>query len=168
MRIANCKLQIEIPQFAICNYQFAICTCASPFSTTPCPPTPRRRTKTPWSRSRRSRAALSRLGHQPQPVPCTLDLAALRADLTRLRPDVVFNLVESLADADSLLYLPPAVLDAMGLPYAGSRTEALFLTTHKLLAKQRMREAGLPTPAWIVVPASAGCREPCPTAQRAG
>ena len=62
---------------------------------------------------------------------------------------MVFNLVESLADADSLLYLPPAVLDVMGLPYAGSRTEALFLTTHKLLAKQRMREAGLPTPAWI-------------------
>ncbi len=94
-------------------------------------------------------AALSRLGHQPQPVPCTLDLAALRADLTRLGPDMVFNLVESLADADSLLYLPPAVLDALGLPYTGSRTEALFLTTHKLLAKQRMREAGLPTPAWM-------------------
>ena len=92
---------------------------------------------------------MARLGHEPAAVPCTLDLAALREELLRLRPDVVFNLVESLAEADSLVYLPLAVLDVLGLPYTGSRTEALFLTTHKLLAKQRLRQAGLPTPAWM-------------------
>jgi D-alanine-D-alanine ligase len=93
--------------------------------------------------------ALARLGHEPTTVSCTLDLAALHAELLRLRPDVVFNLVESLAGADSLGYLPSAVLDVLGLPYTGSRTEALFLTTHKLLAKQQLRQAGLPTPAWV-------------------
>ena len=94
-------------------------------------------------------AALARLGHEPARVACTLDLAALHDELPRLRPDVVFNLVESLAEADSLAYLPPAVLDVLGLPYTGSRTESLFLTTHKLLAKERLRQAGLPTPDWI-------------------
>ena len=94
-------------------------------------------------------AALARLGHEPATVSCTLDLAALRDELLRLRPDVVFNLVESLAEADSLVYLPSAVLDVLGLPYTGSRTESLFLTTHKLLAKERLRQAGLPTPAWM-------------------
>ncbi len=93
--------------------------------------------------------ALTRLGHQPATVSCTLDLAALHDELLRLRPDVVFNLVESLAGADSLGYLPSAVLDVLGLPYTGNRTEALFLTTHKLLAKQQLRQAGLPTPAWM-------------------
>ncbi|MCE5269140.1 MAG: hypothetical protein LLG00_14790 [Planctomycetaceae bacterium] len=103
-------------------------------------------------------AALGRLGHDWVRVPCTLDLGSLRAELTRLRPDAVFNLVESLADADSLLYLPAALMDAMSIRYAGNSTEALFLTTHKLLGKQRMREGGLPTPDWFVVPDSAGDR----------
>ena len=94
-------------------------------------------------------ATLTRLGQEPATVSCTLDLAALHDELLRLRPDAVFNLVESLAGADSLGYLPSAVLDVLGLRYTGSRTEALFLTTHKLLAKQQLRQAGLPTPAWM-------------------
>jgi D-alanine-D-alanine ligase len=94
-------------------------------------------------------SALTCLGHTATTLACSLDLAAMREDLLRLRPDVVFNLVESLAGADSLVYLPAAVLDTLGLPYCGSRTESLFLTTHKTLAKQRMRQAGLPTPDWM-------------------
>jgi D-alanine-D-alanine ligase len=82
-------------------------------------------------------------------VACSLDLVAMREELLHQRTEMVFNLVESLAGADSLVYLPPAVLDVMGLPYCGSRTEGLFLTTHKLLAKERMQQAGLPTPPWI-------------------
>ena len=93
--------------------------------------------------------ALAGLGHEPAAVSCTLDLAALEDELLRLRPDVVFNAVESLGGADSLGYLPSAVLDAMGVPYTGNRTEALFLTTHKLLGKQQLRQAGLPTPEWM-------------------
>jgi D-alanine-D-alanine ligase len=94
-------------------------------------------------------AALGRLGHATATVACTLDLGAVRDAIEQLRPDVVFNLVESLAGADSLVYLPPAMLDVMGVPYAGGRTEALFLTTHKLLAKHQLRAAGLPTADWI-------------------
>jgi D-alanine-D-alanine ligase len=95
------------------------------------------------------REALAGLGHQPTTVSCTLDLLTLHDELRRLRPDVVFNLVESLARADSLMYLPMAVLDVLGLPYTGSRTESLFLTTHKPLSKQHLRQAGLPTPPWV-------------------
>jgi D-alanine-D-alanine ligase len=94
-------------------------------------------------------AALGRLGHEPVVLPCTLDLGATQAELARQRPDAVFNLVESLAGVDSLMYVPLAILDAFGVPYTGSGTEAMFLTTHKLLAKERMQYAGLPTPAWI-------------------
>jgi D-alanine-D-alanine ligase len=92
---------------------------------------------------------LRQLGQEAVAVPCTLNLAAMQEDLRRLRPEVVFNLVESLAGCDSLSYLAPAVLDAMGLPYTGNSTAATFLTTHKLLAKERLRQAGLPTPQWL-------------------
>lgn len=93
--------------------------------------------------------SLGRLGHEATSLACDLDLAVMQRELASRRPDVVFNLVESLAGADSLVYLPSAVLDVIGVPYAGNRTEALFLTTHKILAKERMRSAGLPTPAWL-------------------
>ncbi|MGO8690801.1 MAG: hypothetical protein ACLQLG_14350 [Thermoguttaceae bacterium] len=93
---------------------------------------------------------LRRLGHEAEPLPCTLDLAGVRRKLLARPPAVVFNLVESVDGADSLQYLPPALLDAMGIRYTGAPTEALFQTTHKLLAKQLLHLAGLPTPAWIV------------------
>ena len=62
---------------------------------------------------------------------------------------VVFNLVESLDGADSLQYVPAALLDALGTPYTGAPAEVIFQTTQKLLAKQLLRLAGLPTPAWV-------------------
>jgi D-alanine-D-alanine ligase len=111
--------------------------------------------------------ALKCLGHDRFVVACTLDLDSMKNKLSQLRPDVIFNLVEALLGDDSLIHLPPAVLDSLGLPYAGSRAEALLLTTHKLLAKERLTHAGLPTPAWIVQnvinkensePVSADCR----------
>ena len=93
--------------------------------------------------------ALEALGHQSVSLACTLDLAALRNRLLERRPDVVFNLVESLGGSDWLITVVPGLLDVLGLPYTGSATEAIFLTTQKLLAKQRLRAAGLPTPDWI-------------------
>ncbi len=93
--------------------------------------------------------ALDRLGHQNWAVPATLDLASLRARLESDRPDVVFNLVEGLEGWDSLSHLAPALFDAMGLAYTGNSTEATFLTANKVLAKQTLRAAGLPTPDWI-------------------
>lgn len=93
--------------------------------------------------------SLYRLGYRPTAVPCTLNLAALRETLLECRPQLVFNLVESLGGTDSLSYLASAVLDSLGLPYTGNSTEALFTTNHKLMAKRMMQLAGLPTPQWF-------------------
>ena len=95
---------------------------------------------------------LRHLGHEPVPMPCGLDLAALREALLTLRPPMVFNLAESLDGSDALQYVPPALLDTLGIPYTGNSTEAIFRTTHKLLAKQLLDLAGLPTPAWLGTP----------------
>jgi D-alanine-D-alanine ligase len=93
--------------------------------------------------------ALALLGHEPIPLPCSLDLESTRLGLTRLKPDLVFNLVESLSGSDWLQGCATALLDVMGLPYTGSPTAALFLTNHKPLAKQWLRQARLPTPDWL-------------------
>jgi D-alanine-D-alanine ligase len=94
-------------------------------------------------------SALAQVGHATAVVPCDLDLRSLQQQLQQLQPVAVFNLVESLAGSDSLMFLVTALLDRMNLPYTGSPTEAIFLTNHKLLAKQRLSQADLPTPAWF-------------------
>jgi D-alanine-D-alanine ligase len=97
-------------------------------------------------------AALAALGHASSTIACALDLAAARARLEQVSPEVVFNLVESLGGSDWLASAATGLLDTMDLPYTGSPTEALLLTNHKLLAKQRLCQAGLPTPEWAVLP----------------
>ena len=93
--------------------------------------------------------ALKRLGHAATPVPVTLDLAAMARRLEEIGPAVVFNLVESIDGVGRHLHLPAAVMDAMGVPYTGCGTAALFETTDKLLTKRRLAEAGIATPAWL-------------------
>lgn len=94
-------------------------------------------------------AALTRLGWACEALPVTLDLAAMTRRLEEMRPAVVFNLVESIGGVVRHLHLPPAVLDAMGLPYTGCGTSALFETTDKVTAKRRLRDAGIATPQWF-------------------
>lgn len=92
---------------------------------------------------------LSALGHRVETAGCDLDLSGLRRTLDETRPDLVFNLVESLDGHGRLIHLVPAALEAWQVPFAGSGSAALWVTTHKILAKQRLAAAGLPTPAWI-------------------
>lgn len=93
--------------------------------------------------------ALKRLGFEPVPVPVTLDLEAMAQRLGRLRPAIVFNLVESIGGAGRHQYLPTSVMDAMGVVYTGCGTAALFETTNKLVAKRRLMEAGIATAPWL-------------------
>lgn len=95
--------------------------------------------------------ALQHLGHATRRIPCTLDLESLEESLTFDRPQLVFNLVESLGGSDRLAHLAARLLDDLDLLYTGTPAEALHLTNNKPAAKQRMREAGLPTPAWATV-----------------
>ncbi len=71
-----------------------------------------------------------------------------------LQPDVVFNLVESLGGTDRLMPLATMLLDALQIPHTGARTDAILATSNKLTAKERLCEAGLPTPAWLQASAS--------------
>ena len=95
------------------------------------------------------RAALHAAGHAAATLPVTLDFEALAAALRREAPACVFNLVESLGGTDRLLPMVPALLEQLGVPCTGNPADALLVTTHKLLAKQRLRQGGLPTPDWI-------------------
>ncbi len=94
-------------------------------------------------------AALHALGHDPRILPCSLDLSELKYRLAELRPDLVFNIVESLDGTGRLIHVIPSLLDALAVAYTGACAEAMFFTSNKILAKQCLAAAGLPTPAWV-------------------
>jgi D-alanine-D-alanine ligase len=94
---------------------------------------------------------LAAMGHEPVAVPVSLNLGAAQETLAGLRPDIAFNLTEALCGRGCLIHLVPALLDALRIPYTGAGTEAMILTSNKLLAKKWLGAAGLPTPAWFTV-----------------
>jgi len=100
--------------------------------------------------------ALRHLGHEPIRLECTLRLDELQERLSALRPDVVFNLVESLGGSDWMAHAVTSLLDVLRIPYTGSRTEALMISNNKLWAKRVLRLAGLPTPDWVELEEGAG------------
>lgn len=92
-------------------------------------------------------AALTALGWSVTTLATGLDLAATRTELEARRPDLVFNLVESLAGDGRLITLIPQLLAAAGIPFTGCQAGAIHLSSDKLLAKRWMALNGIPTPA---------------------
>jgi D-alanine-D-alanine ligase len=93
--------------------------------------------------------ALKRLGHRVTPIACTLDLTAIRRRLMCAKPDVVFNRVESLGGSDFMAAAVTLLLDTMKVPYSGNSSAALVSTASKISVKERLHQAGLPTPGWL-------------------
>ncbi|OPY88652.1 MAG: D-alanine--D-alanine ligase [Smithella sp. PtaU1.Bin162] len=93
--------------------------------------------------------ALRLFGYDPVFLPFVLDLNQTIKAINSLRPEVVFNLVETVNGKGSLIHFAPALLDHLDIPYTGCGTDAIFLTSNKPVAKEIMAQAGIPTPAWI-------------------
>jgi len=94
-------------------------------------------------------SALISQGHKVIRLGCTLDLETMRQKLADIKPQLVFNLVESLGGYGSLIDLFPNLLDALGISYTGSKAESIRQTSNKTAAKKCMRRGGLPTPDWL-------------------
>jgi D-alanine-D-alanine ligase len=92
---------------------------------------------------------LAAAGHEIVPLPLSLDLKTGAARLRELRPQLVFNLVESLAGHGQLIHLAPALLDSLGIAYTGAPADAVFLSSQKLWTKRLLQAAGVPTPGWV-------------------
>lgn len=90
--------------------------------------------------------ALETLGYEPVTVKFDLNLEAVGITLKMLNPAFVFNLVESVNGRGSLIHLAPSFLDYLGLPYTGSKTEAMFLTSNKVVSKSFLSACGINTP----------------------
>lgn len=93
--------------------------------------------------------ALKAMGHEPSTLEFVPDLDRLAASLKRVRADAAFNLVESVRGQGRLVYLAPAMFEAIGIPCTGADANAMFVTSNKLLTKRLLNAARLPTPNWF-------------------
>lgn len=89
------------------------------------------------------------LGFSVIEVELGTDLDEVVSTLKGIRPDVVFNLVESILDADELANVAPVIYRKLGLAFTGADSAVLYLTSDKLVAKRYMLMSGLPTPEGV-------------------
>src|SRR5690606_1654341 len=64
------------------------------------------------------------------------------------KPSCVFNLVEPLHGRGELISLVPALLESASIPFTGSGSDAITLSSQKILAKRWMRRNEITTPRW--------------------
>lgn len=97
-------------------------------------------------------AALESLGHQAPQSRFQPDMKFLKGLLDAHKPDVVFNVVESVFGAGIYSSLAPAMLDRLGVPYTGATAAHFAATTDKPFAKNVLRVGGVVTPDWASGP----------------
>lgn len=94
-------------------------------------------------------AALVSMGHRVSRETLSLNLAETFSRITELSPDVVFNLVESVAGTDRLMPLATLMLESAGIPFTGAGSIALLQTSGKITSKQVFCRASVPVPGWL-------------------
>lgn len=92
--------------------------------------------------------ALRALGHETERIGHARELMKRLASGARW--DIVFNVAEGLRGYGREA-LVPAVLDAYDIAYTFSDPMVMALTLHKGMTKRVVRDAGVPTPDFIVV-----------------
>ena len=94
-------------------------------------------------------SVLQDLGHEVQLLGDGEEL--LRHFSRGPRPDLVLNIAEGRGSSRSREARVPAVLEMLGIPYTGTDPLTLAVTLDKDCAKRLVRDAGVATPAWVLV-----------------
>jgi D-alanine-D-alanine ligase len=92
--------------------------------------------------------ALFELGYETKRIFMNLNLEKAAADLRTAKPDLVFNLFESVENTGKFISLAPVLLEHLHIPFTGSDSEQIYITSHKVLTKKFLHEVGLPTAVW--------------------
>lgn len=93
--------------------------------------------------------AFEKLGYQSERLFMDLNLTKTSKQLSKISPDLVFNLVESIEKDAKLIHLAPSLLEHLKIPFTGCRSESMFITSNKTLTKKIILASGLPTPKQI-------------------
>jgi D-alanine-D-alanine ligase len=88
---------------------------------------------------------LSGLGYDVLVLPFLFSIDKTIQEIYRIKPEFIFNLVETMDGDGRLVYIAPAIFDHLLLRYTGCSTQANYITSNKMLSKNLMRLNGIPT-----------------------
>jgi D-alanine-D-alanine ligase len=91
------------------------------------------------------------LGYTVGLTDMDLNLGEAMQKITSIGPDLIFNLVETLDNKGEFAYIAASLFNSLQIPYSGSPVFPLLLASNKVLSKQELTRAGLPTPPWYDV-----------------
>ena len=91
--------------------------------------------------------ALTTLGYDVQYMQIDLNLKAAIRQLQAIKPDIIFNLAETIGNKGEFTFLANSVLNFTRIPYTGSPLIPMFHCSNKLLAKRELDRIGVSTPA---------------------
>ena len=94
---------------------------------------------------------LSEEGFRVRTLGVANELSTLLEGLRSLRPEVVFNLFEGLADRPFTESVVAGILEWLEIPFTGSSSDTLSLARDKQRAKHLFHGAGLPTPPFLTI-----------------
>ncbi len=94
-------------------------------------------------RSKVVKKYIEKLGYKVQLLPGNFNSIK---KINKLKPFIVFNLVDSIFGKEDFSSLIPAALDLINVPYTGASLNGLFINMDKYLTKIILRQNNLPVP----------------------
>lgn len=95
-------------------------------------------------------SALKELGYASVRIPFTRDIRSFLEAVTKSKVEAALNLCETVDEETTLSGHPAAVLELLGIPFSGSPSISLMLTTDKVTTKRLLRAMGMDTPNYAV------------------
>ncbi|MEI7895415.1 MAG: ATP-grasp domain-containing protein [bacterium] len=90
--------------------------------------------------------ALSNLKYKVKYLQIDLNLKTAIGRIQSMKPDIIFNLAETIGNKGEFTFLANSVLNYVRVPYTGSPLVPMFLCSNKLLAKKELNAIGVKTP----------------------
>ncbi len=97
-------------------------------------------------------SGLLQLSYQAEIIPFPYDLMQLKMLLETHKPDFVVNLVETIFGNGKMVHMGPFMFEHFKMPYTGCSAHSMYLSSHKILAKQYMNMYSIPTPSFYTYP----------------
>ena len=98
--------------------------------------------------------AAEELGYRTVTIPFTKAFAknidAFLKEIRKNSVDLIFNLCETVDEDPKLAWQPAAILEYLGIPFSGSSSDAIQITTDKLFAKRLLSSSDIKTPAYFI------------------
>lgn len=96
-------------------------------------------------------SALLNLKYEVKYLQMDLNLKTAINQVQRIKPDIIFNLAETLGNKGEFTFLANSVLNFLRIPYTGSPLVPMFQCSNKYLAGKELNAIGIKTPERVAI-----------------